>query len=499
MAEAWVARLQGKFGFEKLVAIKTILPKYAADPRFQRMFLDEARIASRIEHTNVAQILDLGDEHDVLYLVMEWVDGDGLSKLHRAVEKKGARLPHGILLRIIADTCGGLHAAHELRGADGALLGVVHRDVSPQNILVSTRGVAKLIDFGVAKAKDRVAGDTNTGLLKGKILYMAPEQALGRPVDRRADIWAVGVLLHHLLSGQPPYEGANPLATLHLLTSGKPPPPLPRSVPKPIVEVVARALSHAPDDRPSSAAELQDALERAMVAAKVPTTTADVERFVALHLSDRATRRKQAIDLALRAASERIRIKPLIALPRADSIVDSDHPASRVSLDAIEPPPMAREPREPAREVPSTVPTQSERPPQPRPTLDSRRPPSAVARSRRAVLFGVGAVTCIIGMTAVISLRADSGGMVRRERLPPLAASIQSPIPTHDPDEGSAQPAPTPIASSASAGAVDNQPPASTTTPTAPSTAIGSWPIAPPAPKPSAPASKIPEVIDYGF
>ncbi|MGH7281164.1 MAG: serine/threonine protein kinase, partial [Polyangiaceae bacterium] len=218
MALVWLARLVGKHGFEKLVAIKTILPEFAADTRFQQMFLDEARIASGIEHVNVAQILDLGEQHDILYIVMEWVDGDSLSKLHRAVERRGERIPLGILLRIVADACGGLHTAHDLTDKTGRALGVVHRDVSPQNILVSSKGNAKLIDFGIAKALVRLSGETNAGLLKGKIQYMAPEQAMGRPLDRRADVWAAGACLYYLLSGVPPFDGENQLATLHLLT-----------------------------------------------------------------------------------------------------------------------------------------------------------------------------------------------------------------------------------------------------------------------------------------
>ena len=215
MASVWVARFQGKHGFEKLVAIKTILPKYSSDATFQRMFLDEARISCGIEHANVAQIFDLGDEQGILYLVMEWVDGDSLAQLQRAVERKGRSIPYGICLRILADACGGLHAAHELRGKDGAPLGVVHRDISPQNILVAAKGAAKVIDFGIAKARDRLAGETSTGILKGKIQYMAPEQALGEATDRRADIWAVGAVLYHMIAGRPQFDGPNQLATLH--------------------------------------------------------------------------------------------------------------------------------------------------------------------------------------------------------------------------------------------------------------------------------------------
>ena len=153
----------------------------------------------------------------------------------------------------MADVCGGLHAAHELHGADGRPLGVVHRDVSPQNILVSTKGIAKLIDFGVAKARNTAASreDTNTSQLKGKVRYMAPEHALGHEMDRRADRWAVGAVLYHLLSGRAPFEGENEANTLFLLTSGRPPTPMRGTVHSAVAAVVRRALSHEPDLRAS--------------------------------------------------------------------------------------------------------------------------------------------------------------------------------------------------------------------------------------------------------
>src|SRR5258708_1447784 len=148
MATVWLARLRGKRGFEKLFAVKTIRTELVEDPRFQEMFLDEARIASGIQHPNVAQILDLGEQRDVLFIVMEWVDGDSLAKIRRLVTKIGGRVPVGLALRILADACAGLHAAHELRDDHGEPLGIVHRDVSPQNILVSAGGAVKVIDFG---------------------------------------------------------------------------------------------------------------------------------------------------------------------------------------------------------------------------------------------------------------------------------------------------------------------------------------------------------------
>src|SRR3984885_7961638 len=208
MATVWLARLRGKRGFEKLYAIKTIRTELLDDPRFQEMLLDEARIASGIQHPNVAQILDLGEERETLFIVMEWVDGDSLAKIRKLVTKRGHKLPVGIVLRVLADACAGLHAAHELHDDQGQPLEIVHRDVSPQNLLVATTGAVKVIDFGIAKAHNRKQGETRTGVVKGKIQYMAPEQVKkGRTVDRRADVWSLGVCLHELVAGRPPYGG----------------------------------------------------------------------------------------------------------------------------------------------------------------------------------------------------------------------------------------------------------------------------------------------------
>jgi serine/threonine protein kinase len=312
MASVWVARQLGKHGFEKLVAIKTILPRFAADARFQAMFLDEARIAARLDHPNVAHIFDLGEKNEILYLAMEYVDGDALIKLHRACQQGGLSLPAGVVLRVLADTCAGLHEAHELKDATGKPLEIVHRDVSPHNVLVSTKGIAKLIDFGIAKARSRLATATNSGVLKGKIQYMAPEQALSRPVDRRADVWAVGAVLYQLLSGRPPYAADNHLQTLHLLGSGRPPLPLPPAVHPAVARIVRKALAHSRENRYETAADLGEAIEDAMVQAGLSTTTADVAAFAADHLGDLAERRRQVIDVALGAAGERQRLEGLL-------------------------------------------------------------------------------------------------------------------------------------------------------------------------------------------
>jgi serine/threonine-protein kinase len=302
MGQVWLARLLGTRGFEKLVAIK--VPKLSGDVHAQQMLLDEARIASRIEHANVAQIIELGEQGDVLYIVMEWVDGDALSTLLRVLDKKNVPLPPAIALRIVADTCAGAHAAHELRGPDGNAMGVVHRDISPQNMLITRAGTVKLIDFGIAKARSRLSGDTSEGILKGKIKYMAPEQALGKPIDRRADVFSLGAVLYRMLAGRPPYEAENEVATLHRLVAGGPPPLLPSSVPKPVADVVYRALAPSPDGRFPTAAEMQQAILRAMAQSDLVAEPPDVGAFVAAHLADRQQRRAHAIEAALKAAAD---------------------------------------------------------------------------------------------------------------------------------------------------------------------------------------------------
>jgi serine/threonine-protein kinase len=304
MATVWLARLKGKHGFEKQVALKTILPSFAEDARFRRMLLDEARIASRIEHVNVAQTLDLGEHDGHLYLVMEWVEGDSLSKLSRAVERAGSTLPLPILLRVVVEACAGLHAAHELCDDQGERLGVVHRDVSPQNILVSVKGQTKLIDFGIAKAQAAPSEETRAGILKGKLYYMPPEQALRRPVDRRADVWAIGAVLYRLLSGRTPYESASPVTSLKLLTTRSSPPPLPASIDRELSALVLRALSPEPAERPSTALELQAALEQLAPALGGLATSQELASFVTTHLGQPLQERRDKISNALRASDE---------------------------------------------------------------------------------------------------------------------------------------------------------------------------------------------------
>ncbi len=321
MATVWVARIHGKHGFEKLVAVKTMLPELTSHPGFRAMFLDEAKIAARISHPNVAGIVDLGEEGDVLYMVLEWIDGDSWSKLAGAIAAAGHAFPLPALLRIAADTCLGLHAAHELRDENGQFLSVVHRDVSPQNVLLSTNGLTKVIDFGIAKAVDRLAEQTQTGMHKGKAQYTAPEQVKSRMrVDRRADIWAVGTMMYQYLAGRLPYAGKTDMDILVALTKGKPPPPLPASVPPPVADVVMRALAHAPEQRFSTALEMARAIETLTPA---PCASHEIAQLMAQYLAPRIAERKRDI---------------------ADAVAEVDAKLGRPRRASVAPPPSAPEP-----------------------------------------------------------------------------------------------------------------------------------------------------------
>lgn len=314
MASVWAARMRGPRGFKKLVAIKTILPHLANDPQFETMFLDEARIASEIVHPNIAQVFDLGEQDGVLYLVSEWIDGETLAMLRRRVEERGDEVPVPVALRLMGDVCAGLHAAHELRDDEGRSLEVVHRDVSPQNIVVSDAGAVKVIDFGVAKALHRALGQTVAGKLKGKVKYMAPEQARGLQVDRRADIWSVGAVLYHLLAGRVPYDADNPLAVLDRLLARTPPPTLPSHVPISVSQIVMKALQHEPNDRYQTATDMQMAIGLALRDVSMPVTDAAITEYVAAYLGAQARERHKVVSRALQDAEKAPSLPPDLTL-----------------------------------------------------------------------------------------------------------------------------------------------------------------------------------------
>ncbi|MEZ4380221.1 MAG: serine/threonine-protein kinase [Nannocystaceae bacterium] len=257
MATVYLARATGSAGFEKLVAIKVIHPHLAADPNLVEMFLDEARIAAQIHNPHVVEILDLGTDRGDYFMVMEFVDGETLSALIRKLRPKGERLPLAVILQILIDACEGLRAAHELRDADGHALGVIHRDVSPQNLLLDVDGWVRIVDFGIMKAKGKRT-DTRTGQLRGKLPYMSPEQAQSKPLTPACDLFALGVILWELCTGERLFAGENDVETLRKVVACERPPlvDVRPDLPAALEGILARTLARDPNDRFASAAEM---------------------------------------------------------------------------------------------------------------------------------------------------------------------------------------------------------------------------------------------------
>jgi serine/threonine-protein kinase len=309
MATVWAARMKGTRGFSKIVAIKTMLPALSSDPRFEKMFLSEAELASRIKHPNVCEILDLGEQEGVLYLVMEWIDGESLVTLLGDCERSGRRIPFEAAAQIGADAARGLHAAHELKDEGGELVGVVHRDVSPHNILVTYDGIVKIVDFGVAKAMARSDHQaTNAGHLKGKVHFMAPEQAFCDEVDRRTDVFALGIVLYQLTTGFHPFRADNELATLARITSPEPVPAPSRHVadyPPELAEVLLKALAKEPAQRFATMRDFAEALEAAAAKLGEAKGAQGIEAFVAEALESRKDARAAQLKGARHAADER--------------------------------------------------------------------------------------------------------------------------------------------------------------------------------------------------
>jgi serine/threonine protein kinase len=282
MGRVWAARREGDHGFSKLVALKTALGEIATNEEFEKLFLDEARIASRIEHPHVCSILELGDEEGVLYMVLEWIGGGTLHQLMRASSER--RLEPRIAARIVAQAASGLHAAHELRDEAGVPLHVIHRDISPQNILLTPDGHAKLADFGVARAKDQIHQATETGAIKGKIWYMAPEQFASTSYDRRADVWALGCVLYEATVGVKPFDagGSASAATIYQILEARfvAPKDIVPGYPDELESIITTALAKNADDRFATAEDMRQALERWLASSGEPVTDWDVRHVL---------------------------------------------------------------------------------------------------------------------------------------------------------------------------------------------------------------------------
>lgn len=277
MAEIFVGRRAD--APDQKIALKCILPHLAREERFISMFLDEARIAARLQHPNIVEIYELGEENGEYFIAMEYLDGGDLADLLDVADERQVVVPIAVSVRIIADILSALDYAHDY-AQDGKPMRIVHRDVSPHNVLIGSNGKIKLVDFGIAHAVERHA-KTETGLVKGKLSYMSPEQVEQRGLDRRADIFSAGALLYELLVGQPPF-GRELAAVNAILNEPTPNPQLLRpEVPDELVAVLERALVKDPDLRYSTAREMADDLEAVLTAYDVEVTGDDVARFAA--------------------------------------------------------------------------------------------------------------------------------------------------------------------------------------------------------------------------
>ncbi len=294
MATVHAGRLLGPVGFSRTVAIKRLHPQYAKDPEFVSMFLDEARVAARIQHPNVVSTLDVVALEGELFLVMEYVEGESLARMLRTLRSEKRLMPPKIAGSIICNALYGLHAAHEAKSERGEPLGIVHRDVSPQNILVGVDGAARVLDFGVAKAAGRVQ-TTREGQVKGKLAYMPPEQLAGEKVDRRLDVYAASVCLWETLTSRRLFDGENEGAVLQQVLNGKvtPPSELVEGLPAGVDEIILKGLRRNPNDRYQTAREMAVDLED-VLGVEIPRRVgAFVEECAGESIARRAARIKE--------------------------------------------------------------------------------------------------------------------------------------------------------------------------------------------------------------
>lgn len=324
MGQVWAARPVGS-GFARTVALKLLRSEMSGDENYARMFIDEATVASSIHHPNVCETYELGRHGDRLFMAMEWIAGDSLAGLLRQGDTLVA-LDWRIAARVIADACAGLHAAHETVGPDGISLGVVHRDISPPNILISMQGQAKVSDFGIAKARDQLHERTRTGEVKGKFAYIPPEQISGgRSVDRRADIYAMGCVLYVATLGSRPFgNGADALRKI-LRNEYRAPSTIRPDYPEALEAVIKKALSPTPDGRFTTAEDMQMALEEWLVSGGKLVTASDVARCVKERISGEARARNDAL-------LSQNRLAPGLLMSQLNTELESETPTAGSGL-----------------------------------------------------------------------------------------------------------------------------------------------------------------------
>ena len=398
MAAVYVARALGVAGFERLFAIKVLHPHLAHEQEFITMFLDEARLAARIRHPNVVPTIDISDTGDAgYYLVMDYIEGDHLGALLQKAYKLGSKLPTPIALRAMVDSLEGLTAAHNLTDENGRRINLVHRDVSPHNIMVSTDGIARITDFGVAKAEVRLMSTTRQGQFKGKLAYMAPEHASTGEADQRSDLFSAGIILWESLTGRRLFRAENQAATLNKICIE--PIPLPSSVDPdlaPFDEILARALARDPAERFQTAEEFAEAIEQNADALGGLANQRTVGKLVREYAAEKIERDRELIRSAVAEIGQGGSLDAHTEMP-AEAARDSVQPGLAAGSAFLAAPPI-------------TVPEPA--------ALEEEAPPSG---GRRFALFGLAALVLVAVALAVVAAMMDTKPPLTSAPLEPTA------------------------------------------------------------------------------
>jgi eukaryotic-like serine/threonine-protein kinase len=312
MAEIFLARQEGLEGFEKTICIKRIRPHLSSQPNFVRMFLNEAKLAAQLNHPNIVQIYDLGRINESYFIAMEYISGRDMSRIIPKAEKAGIPFPMIYALRIASNVCEGLYYAHTKTDAYGNALNVVHRDITPENILVGFNGTVKIVDFGIAKANSTLE-QTRAGEIKGKLSYMSPEQCMGGQLDSRSDIFSLGSVVYEWITGYKLFTGENEMAILKSIIDGKiyPPSYFKEDVPEAVERILMKSLEKDRDKRYQSAWEMQFDIDTYLASSEFTPSNIHLSNFLKQIFGDEIEREKEQL---LRSRVEEDRAKAEAAL-----------------------------------------------------------------------------------------------------------------------------------------------------------------------------------------
>ncbi|MBI5547550.1 MAG: serine/threonine protein kinase [Deltaproteobacteria bacterium] len=438
MADVYLALAAGPGGFNKLLVIKQL--RTIENAQFLTMFLDEARLAARLSHPNVVQTFEVVHEEERAFIVMEFLDGPSLSRLRRVTRATGEQPMLPIELHVLSQALAGLHCAHELANYDGTPLGVVHRDFTPQNLLVTYDGDVKIVDFGVAKAN--FSAQTVAGVFKGKLSYAPPEQVLGHPVDRRTDVFAAGVILWEALTGQSPWHGMEAGVVIHALASGD----IPRltsdaGVDPTLVEICNRAMEAEPTARFASALEMRDALEQYIQLKQLTVTRRQLGEHVSRLLAEQHAKTRAIIDGQIRQVKD---------LPSADSLMvaplDTLTPSPISVLAGRQLPSLAAPYSSPGAEAKESIPAVAPLEPAPELAPAFARPKPVDGTLRLVVLLGFGALLAVLVILVALlwQLRSENraSSPAATVATPPMAAPVIPPAQPAPPVPAQVEPAP---------------------------------------------------------